>query len=160
MPGSPTKLHQELVPPSSASRLQPIGQSPRGNNQFAVPAFSPSQIFSHAMLGHSVTGMPSAITHPSPNMLGSQTGKEESPQSATDGFGDFDFNYAQELMSKAGITIGDDQQLPLWVPARETMVGSMQADELGLQLLEWRVAWPRRQCDEQYRPRDLFHAAR
>ncbi len=59
------------------------------------------------------TGMPSNLSQLSPSMMGGPVGKEESPQSAGESFGDFDFGYAQELMSKAGITMGEDQQLPL-----------------------------------------------
>jgi hypothetical protein len=97
------------VNPSPRTQQQ-LGSA--SSSQFAVPAFSPNQLFTNAsMFSH--TGMPSNLAQLSPGMITGGMGKEESPQSAGDSFGDFDFGYAEELMSKAGITMGEDQQLPL-----------------------------------------------
>jgi hypothetical protein len=65
------------------------------------------------MLAHNATGLPTSITQMSPGMIAPGMQTNESPQSAGESFGDFDFGYAQELMNKAGIPIGEDQQLPL-----------------------------------------------
>lgn len=53
----------------------------------------------------------------SPGMLaGPMSGKDESPLSAGEGFGEFDQNYVQDLMMQAGMRYGGEGgEVPLWV---------------------------------------------
>ena len=103
MPGSPNKTHAQLP-----QNRTPIGtQSPwagLAHPDMPTPAM-------HTM-GHP-TGMAPMLTQTSPLMsMTNISGKNESPSSNPESY-EFDATFMQDLVNRAGLSFGNDQNLPL-----------------------------------------------
>jgi len=98
--------------PSSPKHLNSDFTALTPSKEPTLPAFSPSQLVTSAYYPRPIQGNPAL----SPNSLLASTGQmiNDSPSSATDLF-EFDSLFAQETLERAGLKLGEGDQLPLYV---------------------------------------------
>lgn len=111
MPGSPNKHHAQL----SNARTPVNPQSPwagLGSAEMHTTMMQTSNIGSNSM-----RGMAPMLTQTSPLMsMTNISGKNESPNSNPESY-EFDASFMQDLVNRAGLSFGNDQNLPLYVDA-------------------------------------------
>jgi len=107
MPGSPNKHHAQL----SNARTPVNPQSPwvgLGSAEMHATMMQASNIGSNSM-----RGMAPMLTQTSPLMgMSNISGKNESPNSNPESY-EFDASFMQDLVNRAGLSFGNDQNLPL-----------------------------------------------
>jgi hypothetical protein len=102
MPGSPNKTHAQL----------PHNRTPIGTQSPWAGLAHPDMPTPMHTMGHA-TGMAPMLTQTSPLMsMTNISGKNESPSSNPESY-EFDATFMQDLVNRAGLSFGNDQNLPL-----------------------------------------------
>ena len=119
VPGSPNKAHMSFGNPGLRP-LTSMSNSQATNANIGGTALMQSTLMSNSGMA------PSGGQQPSPgnSLPGSLGGKNESPSSNPESY-EYDWNFAQDLLNRAGMPLEENSQLPLYV-------FSCQREELSL----------------------------